>query len=64
MYIVFDKFRMHIIMLRITIKIIQFIAKDDGERNGNPLQYSCLENPVARGAGGLLSIGSHRVRYD
>ena len=21
-----------------------------GERNGNPLQYSCLENPVGRGA--------------
>ena len=22
-----------------------------GERNGNPLQYSCLENPMDRGAG-------------
>ena len=22
----------------------------DGESNGNPLRYSCLENPVARGA--------------
>ena len=22
----------------------------DGEGNGNPLQYSCLENPVERGA--------------
>ena len=22
----------------------------DGEGNGNPLQYSCLENPVDRGA--------------
>ena len=22
-----------------------------GEGNGNPLQYSCLENPVDRGAG-------------
>ena len=21
-----------------------------GERNGNPLQYSCLENPMGRGA--------------
>ena len=21
-----------------------------GQRNGNPLQYSCLENPVDRGA--------------
>ena len=34
------------------------------EGNGNPLQYSCLENPVDRGAWGLLSIGSHRVRHD
>ena len=25
--------------------------------NGNPLQYSCLENPVKGGAGRLQSIG-------
>ena len=24
--------------------------EDPGERNGNPLQYSCLENPMDRGA--------------
>ena len=30
-----------------------------GEENGNPLQYSCLENPLDRGAWGLLSIGLH-----
>ena len=24
--------------------------EDPGERNGNPLQYSCLENPLDRGA--------------
>ena len=29
-----------------------------GEGNGNPLQYSCLENPRDRGAGGLPSVGS------
>ena len=30
-----------------------------GERNGNPLQYSCLENPMDRGAWcRLLSVGS------
>ena len=23
---------------------------DRGEENGNPLQYSCLENPMDRGA--------------
>ena len=34
-----------------------------GGGRGNPLQYSCLENPMARGAG-LQSGGSHRVRHD
>ena len=24
--------------------------EEDGEGNGNPLQYSCLENPMDRGA--------------
>ena len=35
-----------------------------GEGNGNPLQYSCLENPRDRGPSGLPSMGSHRVRHD
>ena len=36
-----------------------------GEGNGNPLQYSCLENPMDRGAWcRLLSMGSQRVRHD
>ena len=35
-----------------------------GEGNGNPLQCSCLENPRDGGAGGLLSMGSHRVGHD
>ena len=34
------------------------------EGNGNPLQYSCLENPRDRGAGGLPSMGSHRVGHN
>ena len=25
-------------------------GRSPGEGNGNPLQYSCLENPMARGA--------------
>ena len=25
--------------------------------NGNPLQYSCLRNPMDRGASGLQSVG-------
>ena len=35
-----------------------------GERNGNPLQGSCLENPRDREPGGLPSMGLHRVGYD
>ena len=34
-----------------------------GEENGNPLQYSCLENPVDGGAWWAVSIGSHRVGH-
>ena len=32
-----------------------------GGRNGNPLQYSCLENPMDRGAWGLQSMGHKEV---
>ena len=35
-----------------------------GEGNGNPLQDSCLENPMDREPGGLQSMGSQRVRHD
>ena len=35
-----------------------------GGGNGNPMQYSCLENPMDRGAGGLQPMGSQRVRHD
>ena len=36
-----------------------------GEGNGNPLQYSCLENPLDGGAWCRLpSMGSQRVRHD
>ena len=35
-----------------------------GEGNGNPLQYSCLENPRAGEPGRLPSTGSHRVRHN
>ena len=36
-----------------------------GEGNGNPLQYSCLENSVDGGAWcRLLSMGLQRVRHD
>ena len=31
-----------------------------GDRNGNPLQYSCLENPMERGAWGVYSLQGHK----
>ena len=34
-----------------------------GEGNGNPLQYSCLENPMDKGAWWATVYGVTRVRY-
>ena len=34
-----------------------------GEENGNPLQYSCLENPTSEEPGGLQFMGLHRVKH-
>ena len=38
--------------------------RSPGEGNGNPLQYSCLENPMDGGACGLQLMGSQRVLND
>ena len=35
-----------------------------GGGNGNPFQYSCLENPRMAEPGGLPSMGSHRVGHN
>ena len=35
-----------------------------GEGNGNPLQYSCLENPMARGAWRAIVLGAATVRHN
>ena len=41
------------------------LGRSPGEGNGNPLQYSCLENPMDRGAWqGLQSMESQRVRHN
>ena len=34
------------------------------EGNGNPLQFSCLENPMDRGAWQAIVHRSQRVRHD
>ena len=40
-------------------------GRSPGGGHGNPLQCSCLENPMDRGAWwATQSIGSHRVRHD
>ena len=40
------------------------LGKSPGEGNGNPLQYSCLENPVDRGAWWATVHGSQGVGHD
>ena len=44
--------------------LIPGLGGSPGEGNGNPLQYSCLGNPMDRGAWRIQSIGSQRVRRD
>ena len=46
---------------------VQFLGQSGrslGDRQGNPLQYSCLENPWTEDPGGLQSMGWQRVRQD
>ena len=40
------------------------LGRSPGEGNGNPLQYSCLENPMDRGAWWVTVHGIERIRYD
>ena len=39
-------------------------GRSPGEGNGNPLQYSCLENLMDRGADGIQFMGSQKVKHD
>ena len=41
-------------------ELISVSGRSPGEGNGNPLQYSCLENPMDRGAW-QTSVDTHRV---
>ena len=43
---------------------IPWSGRSPGEGNGNPLQYSCLENSMDREPGRLQFMGSQRVRND
>jgi len=40
------------------------LGRVPGEGNGNPLQYSCLENPMDRGASQAIVHRVARVRRD
>ena len=40
------------------------LGSSPGEGNGNPLQYSCLENPMDRGAWQATVHGTARVGHD
>ena len=44
--------------------LIPGLGRSCGEGNGNPLQYSCLENPRDREAWEAIVHGSQRVRHD
>ena len=40
------------------------LGRCPGEGNGNPLQYSCLENPMDGGTWWATVHGSQRVGHD
>ena len=40
------------------------LGRSPGKGNGNPLQYSCLENPMDRGAWQATVHGVARVRHN
>ena len=44
--------------------MIPGLGRSTGEGNGKPLQYSCLENPMDRGAWRIIVLGITRVRHD
>ena len=43
--------------------LIPGLGRSPGGGNGNPLQYSCWENTMERGAFGLQSTGSQIVEH-
>ena len=46
------------------VGLIPESGRPPGEGNGNPLQYSCLENFMDRGAWWVQSMGLKRVGQD
>ena len=46
------------------VGLILGLRRSPGEGNGNPLQYSCLENPMDRGAWRASVHADTRVGHD
>ena len=46
------------------VRSIPGSGRSSGEGKGDPLQYSCLENPMDRGAWQVTVHGVARVRHD
>ena len=46
------------------VGLIPGLGRSPGGGHGNPLQYSCLENPMHRGAWRATVHGSQRVGHD
>ena len=46
------------------LDLIPGLGRSLGKGNGNPLQYSCLENPMDRGVWQATAHGVSRVRFD
>ena len=44
--------------------LIPRLGRSPGEGNGNPLQYSCLENSMDRGAWRAMVHGGHKKSLD
>ena len=43
--------------------VIPGLGRTPGEENGKPLQYSCLENPMKRGAHGVAKSRTQLSTY-
>ena len=46
------------------VGLISGLRRSPGGGHGNPLQYTCLENPMERGAWWAKSTESKRVGHD
>jgi len=53
-----------VIKIPLPVQEISGLGRSPGEGNGNPLQYSCLENPMDRGAWRTIVLGVSRVGQD